>query len=245
MAADTVPAEQPARSLALRTLAELVVPDPGRDGAAAVMRALQLAGVRPASVMAADIALPTPPASPSDQATDPAAADPGRPAADPPLTRQLAVATSTGPRDMRHEAPQSQPTATSAEFSSAAERSAREHLADQVFKPQQLADYDRVVPLPLAAGQLPTPARLAVATRSAGHGGANATFLRVDAELASLGPVSVRMSGVEGGPLAITILANPAAGRRLADDLPDLVADLRKLGIEAGVRVASEEPGHG
>lgn len=116
----------------------------------------------------------------------------------------------------------------------------REHLAEQVFKPRELADYDRVVPLPLATAGLPTPARLAVAQRSTG-GGASATFLRVDAELARLGTVSVRLSGADaGGPVAITIVASTAAGTMIADELPALAADLRALGVEAGVRVVAD-----
>lgn len=116
----------------------------------------------------------------------------------------------------------------------------REHLADQVFKPKDLADYDRVVPLPLAANDLPTPARLAVATRSTG-GGMQATFVRVDAELSRLGNVSIRLSGADtGGPMAITLVASPRAGALLAEELPALVADLRALGLEAGVRVVAD-----
>lgn len=116
----------------------------------------------------------------------------------------------------------------------------REHLAEQVFKPKELADYDRVVPLPLTATQVPTPARLAVATRSVG-GGSQATFVRVDAELTRLGPVSIRLSGVDsGGPLAITLIAGPAGGAALADGLPDLIADLHTLGIDAAVRVVAD-----
>lgn len=119
-------------------------------------------------------------------------------------------------------------------------RTVREHLAEQVFKPKELADYDRVVPLPLASHEVTTPARLAVATRSTG-GGQSATFLRVDAELSRLGPLSVRLSGTDaGGPLAITLVAGAAAGAALAEELPALIADLRRQGVEAAVRVVAD-----
>ena len=120
-------------------------------------------------------------------------------------------------------------------------RTVREHLAEQVFKPKELADYDRVVPLPLSAAQVTTPARLAVASRSTG-GGSQATFMRVDAELTRLGPVSIRLSGADsGGPLAITLIANRQAGAALAEELPALVGDLRRLGVEAAVRVVADD----
>ena len=120
-------------------------------------------------------------------------------------------------------------------------RTVREHLADQVFKPKDLADYDRVVPLPLSAAQVTTPARLAVASRSTG-GGAQATFVRVDAELTRLGPVSIRLSGADsGGPLAITLITSRPSGAALADELPALVADLRALGLDAAVRVVADD----
>lgn len=117
----------------------------------------------------------------------------------------------------------------------------REHLAEQVFKPKELADYDRVVPLPLSAQQVTTPARLAVASRSTG-GGAQATFVRVDAELTRLGPVSIRLSGADGGgPLAITLIASRPSGAALSEELPALIDDLRGLGLDASVRVVADD----
>jgi hypothetical protein len=90
------------------------------------------------------------------------------------------------------------------------------------------------------AEQVPTPARLAVATRSTA-GGQEATFVRVDAELSQLGPVSIRLSGpAAGGPIAITLVAEGAAGPALAEHLPQLVEDLRKLGLDAAVRVVGD-----
>ncbi|MCX8040417.1 MAG: hypothetical protein RMM29_09655 [Planctomycetota bacterium] len=116
----------------------------------------------------------------------------------------------------------------------------REALAEQVFPPRELADYDRVVPLPLATAHDTTPARLAVAQRTTASG-QRATFIRVDAELSALGPVSVRLSGADGGgPIAITLVAGAAAAAALAEELPSLVADLRQLGLDAAVRVVSD-----
>ncbi len=116
----------------------------------------------------------------------------------------------------------------------------REHLAEQVFKAKDLNDYDRVVPLPLATTQTTTPARLAVATRTTGNG-TQATFVRVDADMSRLGPVSLRLSGSDaGGPLAITLVAGPAAGALLAEQLPALIEDLRRIGVDAAVRVVSD-----
>jgi hypothetical protein len=79
-----------------------------------------------------------------------------------------------------------------------------------------------------------------VAKRATG-GGASATFLRVDAELSRLGAVSIRLSGADdGGPLAITLVAPPAGAAALADGLPELVGDLRTLGLDAAVRVVAD-----
>lgn len=252
----------------MRQLADLVLPDPTRDGAPAVLRAFTLAGVRPASSplpnqlpVSAMPVLPTatvlallPGAGRQIAAAVPA---PASASVVPPETAresepQTATAAPrpeppTTPHAQRQEPanappppPQhTQPTPPELLEQSAA-RAMREHLADQVFKPKELADYDRVVALPLAAHDVPTPARLAVATRSTG-GGVQATFLRVDAELSRLGSVSIRLSGADsGGPMAITLVASPHAGALLAEELPALVADLRALGVDAGVRVVAD-----
>jgi hypothetical protein len=112
----------------------------------------------------------------------------------------------------------------------------REQAAETVVKPQALVDYDIVLGLPLMVNNQPMPARLAIAERQTSAG--TATFLRVDAELTALGPLSVRISGIENGPMAITVLATGPALGALADALPDLSASLRELGLTAGVRIA-------
>jgi hypothetical protein len=211
----------------------LETPDAERQGLAGVLRALVLAGVRPAPMPAA----PTATAS-----TATSAPESDRPLAEAPIPSPSRPAASAAPDDDPAPArslPQTlAASATPAALDAPLARTAREHLAEQVFKPQELADYDRVMPLPLAAADLPTPARLAVASRRGGNG-SETHFLRVDAELTRLGPVSLRLSGSDGGPLAITVIAaHRAAGEELAGELPDLVADLRRAGVEAAVRVA-------
>jgi hypothetical protein len=278
VATDTTPAAR--TPLTLRQMAQFVLPDPAKDGAPAVLRALAMAGIRPASASptvpsTSTAAAPATPPATLNAPVLPTAlvlampatvrqiasmldqtqvATPGRPEAAAPARPDLQTAPST---PAASTAPSATPTAppphsesdprhTSnvpppiSELEQRTVQTMREHLADQVFKPKELADYDRVVPLPLAANTLPTPARLAVATRSTG-GGVQATFIRVDAELSRLGSISLRLSGADsGGPLAITLVASPAAGTLLADELPALIADLRAIGVEAGVRVVSD-----
>ena len=117
---------------------------------------------------------------------------------------------------------------------------AREIAAPILFPPPDLPDYDRVFALPLMAQGQPTPARLAVATRKAPNG-QTTTFLRVDCELSRLGPVSVRMSGGHGGPMAITVFAGPRGAPTIAAGLPALTADLRARGYDAAIRVVQED----
>jgi hypothetical protein len=244
------------------------LPDLARQGPNGVMQALHLAGIRPATPLpnaapllfstpqgpvlverlavviglsipdAPDAALPAPAPAPSPAAVP--AAQP-RALATPTAQPPLADAPRPLPPEAPREATQSSPApAPPPEIEAATIRVAREQLAEQVFKPKDLADYDRVVPLPLMAEQVPTPARLAVATRSTA-GGQEATFVRVDAELSRLGPVSIRLSGpAAGGPIAITLVAEGAAGPALAEHLPQLVDDLRKLGLDAAVRVVGD-----
>lgn len=210
------------RDQALRLLRTLTLPDPETEGAPAVLRALQLAGVRP---------------RPS-----PAGAAPESP--EPPLAKHLAALSAPTKTVDPEAAPSpSPPIPGSSTLATATAQAARENFAEQVFKPKEFVDYDHVVPLPLAAQQLPTPARLAVANRNVG-GGQQATFLRVDTELDQLGPVSVRVSGVSGGPIAVTLITTAGFGHHLVAELPALVEDLRNLGIEAGVRIAEDAP-HG
>jgi hypothetical protein len=127
-----------------------------------------------------------------------------------------------------------------AEPQAAVVRAAREAASETVFKPAHLDDYDQVVALPLLCQGQPTPARLAVAARGA-PGGGTGYFLRVDAALSRLGPISVRLSGADQGPVAITIVADAAGARRIAAGLDDLAADLHALGTAAGIRVVTAD----
>ncbi len=122
----------------------------------------------------------------------------------------------------------------------AAVPAARDAVAEAVLPGQDLADYDRIIPIPLVVDGQPTPARLAVGGRDARPGQSRAAWVRLDAELAALGPVSIRLSDSGGGPLAITLAARGDGAQALAAGLPDLIADLDRLGLAAAVRVVEE-----
>ena len=197
------------------------IPDLERDGVSAAMQALSLAGVRPRQSAEARSA-----------------------PVDPPLIHRLGVLASSPdlPAQVkegvtRHESP--------IPMDAAVANVMREQIAETVVKPQALADYEVVLALPMHAQGQPTPARLAVAERHTAGG--TATFVRVDAELTYLGPLSVRLSGIEGGPMAITLLGTGPALAALAAALPDLSESLRQLGLTAGLRVADlgEDHPHG
>jgi hypothetical protein len=115
-----------------------------------------------------------------------------------------------------------------------------ESAAQTIFPPEQLADYDLVLPLPLQERGSPVPARLAVASRRSGNG-ALATWLRVDTELSRLGPVSARLAAVEHGPLIVHIVANHEAQDVLASVLPELEAALSAKGFAASVRLSVDD----
>lgn len=225
-ATTTPPANLETATVAMRALLGWAVPDGEREGTAGVLRALALAGLRE-----------TP--APSAATATPAAARPDGTAPATLLQRLASVPTTAPPEDHRAGAAANLLPAPSAPatLGEAVAHAAREQAAPSVFKPVTMADYDLVVGLPLQADGRPTPARLAVASRA--MAGGNATFLRVDAELSQLGPVSVRLSGVEGGALAITLMADGAGGRALAESLPDLAQSLQALGIVAGLRVTT------
>jgi hypothetical protein len=190
------------------------LPDAARDGAPAVQRALTLAGVHVVAV--------------------PAGADaPTAPRPEPHLLQHLAAAAAELDEASVRSSAAAAPLATVGDTVVGA---VREQAAATVFHDDSLRDYDRVLPLALAADGQPTPARLAVARRSQ-PGGGNATYLRVDTELSELGPVSVRMSGLDGGAMAITLMADGPAAEILAAALPALAADLRAAGLAAGLRV--------
>ncbi len=112
----------------------------------------------------------------------------------------------------------------------------RDAVAQDVLPPKELADYDRVLALPLAVQGQPVPARLAVSTRRTADGGL-ACWMRVDCELSQLGPLSVRLGGADAGPVAITLVTTPAAGPTIAEAITALSDDLRAAGIDAALRV--------
>lgn len=209
-----------------------MIPDLERDGASAAMQALSLAGVRPrhhAEVRVALVesplihrlgALVSSPAVSTQQTTQ--------------LPAHLKQVTEVA---TRHESPTPMDAAVAAVM--------REQVAETLVKPRSLADYDLVLALPMQAQGQPTPARLAVAERHTAGG--TATFVRVDAELTHLGLLSVRLSGIEGGPMAITLLATGPALAALVAALPNLSDSLGELGLTAGLRVAdlAEDHSHG
>lgn len=160
------------------------------------------------------------------------------------LLKHLAAAlpTADGP-----DAPTSTAEASTARaaLTQALAHAVRETSAMTVIKPVSLADYDVVLGVALADQGNSTPSRLAVAARPAPGG--TTTFLRVDTELSHLGPISVRISGLNEGPMAITLLGDGGGARALAEALPGLADSLQQMGLVAGLRVASlaAEDGHG
>ena len=136
-------------------------------------------------------------------------------------------------------------SASRADLSQAIVLAVRESSAMTVVKPASLADYDVVLGVPLQDQGRSTPTRIAVASRPAVGG--TATFVRVDTELSHLGSISVRLSGLQDGPMAITLLADGPGGQALAEALPGLAESLQQLGMVAGLRVASlaADDGHG
>ena len=221
-----LPTLSPAQA-ALVTAAAAQIPSVAdlADGPPAAERALAQVGLRPAAEPEqAGVSTPTPTLS-----------------AERPLLRALAE-LAVALREAEATTGTSEPRSAVGE---AVTRTVREAMAEQVFKPKDLADYDRVVPLPLAADGRPLPARVAVASRH-GANGERATWVRIDAELSHLGAVSVRLSGGAGGPIAITLVAEPGPAQELIAGLPDLVADLTQRGLIAAVRVATpDEVVHG
>ena len=203
------------------TLLGTTIPDLERDGVSAAMQALSLAGVRPRHSAEARSA---PVQSPLIHRLGALVSAPDLP------VQAKEVAT-------RHE--------SSLPMDAAVANVMREQVAETVVKPQALADYNVVLALPMQAQGQPTPARLAVAERHTAGG--TATFVRVDAELTHLGPLSVRLSGIEGGPMAITLLATGPALAALVTALPNLSESLHQLGLTAGLRVAdlAEDHPHG
>jgi hypothetical protein len=203
------------------SLVAMPMPDLGRGGATAVLQALALAGVRP-------------------RETGETVATKSAPTLlhrlDVPVEETDPIRASVDSTTRHPQQPQ---------IDAAIAHIMREQAAETVVKPQALVDYDLVLGLPLQVNGQPMPARLAVAERKTTAG--TATFLRVDAELTHLGPLSVRISGIDGGPMAITVLGTGPALGALTEALPDLNESLRALGLTAGVRVADlmEDLDHG
>ncbi len=166
------------------------------------------------------------------------APDPGRLTA---AQRGASAAPRAGAtEDFTDSRPSSSTGPSSSPTAEAAMAAVREVAAQQLFPPVHLADYDRVLGLPLMVAGQPMAARLAVSTRRTADG-RTACWLRVDCAMSRLGEVSVRMSGADGGPVAVTLVAAPAAAAELAAALPDLTADLHARGLVAALRVVSEE----
>ena len=116
----------------------------------------------------------------------------------------------------------------------------RDVAAEHLLPPTHLDDYERVIPLPMMHAGQPVPARLAVTTRRTASGG-TACWMRVDCALSSLGSVSVRLSGADGGPVAVSLIAAPAAAAVLAQALPALTHDLHAKGVVAALRVVAHD----
>ena len=190
-------------------LAEAEPPDGGREGVPAIMKALSHVGILPRDETKAGVV-------PREQTA----------------MQQLAQAVTASPQEPSDtRAPLVQQT-----VDQALTVMVREQLAETMFKPQALADYDKVIAVPMFVQQQPTPTRFAIAERKTAAG--TATFVRVDTELTSLGPISVRMSGIDGGAVSITIFARGPAQVNLTEALPALSDSLRTLGVTAGIRIA-------
>lgn len=116
--------------------------------------------------------------------------------------------------------------------------------ATTLMPADDLADYDLVLPLPLQHQGQDIPARIAVTSRRS-RDGSPAGWLRVDADLGGLGPISIRLSGHERS-VAVHLIADGAGHRALGDGLEDLRAALAALDLSAQVRLSrSSEVAHG
>ena len=219
----------PALRAALAVVARLgdvaALPDPGVGGRAAASEALTLAGLRPR----AESTVPgftKPDHAPTGTHSSGTTAPSTRSAreADPPgsVTALARVSASTGGEALRP--------------------ALIEHAAGTVLPPADLADYDLVLPLPLQDRGAPVPARLAVTTRTTA-GGISATWLRVDAELQALGPVSIRLSG-QGGTVAVHIVATGPGVAAVQAQAAAMTTALTDLGLLASVRVSDLSDSH-
>jgi hypothetical protein len=225
---------------AMQSLVALAIPDVGHEGAPAVAKALALIGIVPSDTQANSAPTSSTPTKLAN-AADRQPAIPGAPAHD---SADRAAHREIRARDVERSGvderilPRLAPLAATAGDSEAPalRHVMRELHGETVFKPNRLTDYDVVVGLPLQDRGLPTPARLAVSKREAG--GITATYVRVDAELSRLGPVSVRMSGSDNSAIAITVLVTPPARSAVDAAAPLMERALADLGIVAQLRVA-------
>ncbi len=219
------------------TLADSIL-DPELGGAEAVRRALRMIGISPRGA-ATEVPAAEPPSSgdvPPRHRTPATAVAPAASATAPAWNPAQAV---EGAPDRAVDP--TTPVAVTPTPSGDGAPTWRSVAADLLLPPPQLSDYDQVFPLPFTHQGLPAPARLAVSTRRTADG-RQAAFLRVDGELSVLGPVSVRLSGVERGPVAITVLASPRGSRLLLAMAPGLTEALKHLGLTATVRVVEADP---
>ena len=67
---------------------------------------------------------------------------------------------------------------------------------------------------------------------------------RVDAELSRLGPVSARISALDGGPTTVHLVAQPAAHEALSAVIPALEATLAARGLPIHLRLGSADDHH-
>lgn len=116
----------------------------------------------------------------------------------------------------------------------------RQLAAESLLPPQHLQDYDVVLPFPLALAGRPVPARLAIRRQAGGRTASEAIYLRIDADLVRLGPLSLRLGSAGDGILSLVLVASGRAVEALAAELPDLEADLQQQGLRAHIRVLDQ-----
>jgi hypothetical protein len=210
----------------VQAFASIAMPDPGIDGVSAVEKALSMIGLKPGSAQGQDASRSRP--AVVANAAESAAPEHARARATPDkiLDALSQVANHPTLRDPAHAAE-----------NDSVKQVIRELAAETVFKPSRMKDYDYVLPLPLQDRGQPTPARLAIAQRRAANG-VTATYVRVDAELSNLGPISVRLNGSEATTLGIHLFASERGREAIMAVIPDLHEKLQESGIVASIRVS-------
>lgn len=248
----TAPAPPPPPTAATAPLAP--VPTAGTPAATPAPSA---AGIAPATILATAVSGPPPPsAAPTTAAPPPAPSALTTPTLPTPSPVRDAVVDHQVRRSGIRPAGDGSPPITDTPLAQAA----RAHLAapDQVairaalvdaaattlMPADDLADYDLVLPLPLQHQGQDIPARIAVTSRRS-RDGTPSGWLRVDADLGGLGPISIRLSGHDRS-VAVHLIADGAGHRALGDGLEDLRAALATLDLSAQVRLSrSSEVAHG